>query len=191
MKTFPTLAVAAAACLGMAAHAAGDLPAGTLITAQVSGASQALLGLDHLFADEAGSNITALSAAELEFLTADAAVGLDFFTDGRVQVWNNSGSATLAGSYSFTFSFAGLAQPLTAFTALDVSQLNGGSVSLQLASPGSVTLTLDNLRFTGEFGSFTAQLASAVPEPGSLALLGAGLGLGLGFGALRRVRRSA
>lgn len=187
MKTFPTLAVAAAACLATAAHGADSLPAGTLITGQVSGAATALLGLDHLFADEPGSNSTALSAGELEFITADAAVGLDFFADGRLQVWNNTGNAALAGSYTFTFSFAGLTQPLTAFAPLDVSQLSGGSFSLQLVGPSTVSLTLSNLSFTGEFGSFTAQVASAVPEPTSLALMAAGLGLV----ALRRARRSA
>lgn len=187
MKTSLSLAAVAAACLAPAAQAADSLPAGILITGQVSGASTVLLGLDHGFADEPGSNTTALSTAELEFITADAAVGLDFFSDGRLQVWNNTGNAALAGSYTFTFSFAGLAQPLTAFAPLDVAQLNGGSFSLQLVGPSTVSLTLNNLSFTGEFGSFTAQVASAVPEPTSLALLGAGLGLV----ALRRARRSA
>lgn len=187
MKTFQTLAVAAAACLASMAQAADSLPAGTLITGQVSGAASALLGLDHLFADEPGTNTTALAAADLEFITADAAVALDFFSDGRLQVWNNTGNAALAGSYTFTFSFAGLSQPLTAFAPLDVAQLSGGSLSVQLVGPSTVSLTLNNLSFTGEFGSFTTQLTSAVPEPTSLALLGAGLGLV----ALRRARRSA
>ena len=83
MKTCRTLAVAAAAWL-LAAAAHASLPAGTLITGQVSGASTTLLGLDHGFADEAGSNTTALAAADLEFLTGDAQVGIDFFADGRV-----------------------------------------------------------------------------------------------------------
>lgn len=187
MKTSKFLAAAAAACLAMAAQAADTLPAGSLITGQVSGASTLLLGLDHLFAIEPSTDTTALSAAELEFITADGAVALDFFTDGSVQVWNNTGGTSLPGSYSFSFSFAGLPQPLTAFAPLDLTQLSGGNFSLQLTGPNTLTLTLDNLSFSSEYGSLTAQVASAVPEPASLALLGAGLAVV----ALRRARRAA
>lgn len=179
MKTFRTLAVAAAAwLLAASAQAAGTLPAATLITGQASGASTTLLGLDHGFADVAGSNTTALAAADLEFLTGDVAVGIDFFNDGRVQFWNNTGLTSLAGSYTLSFSFAGLSAPITGFTTLDMSGVAGGNVSLQVVDAHTVSLTLNNVNFTGEFGSFTTQLnVSAVPEPASLALLGAGLGL--------------
>ncbi len=102
-----TLAAIAAAWLASAAARADVLPAGTPITGQVGGAATTLLGLDHGFADEAGSTVTALSAGELEYLTGDFAVGVDFFTDGRVQVWNNSGTALLPGSYAPSFDFAG------------------------------------------------------------------------------------
>jgi PEP-CTERM motif len=176
MKTSRTLAVIAAAWLASTAAASG-LPAGTVITGHVSGASTTLLGLDHLFADEAGSNVTKLVANDLEFLSGDAMVGIDFFTDGRMQVWNNSG-ATLGGTYTFTFGFAGLSQPITGFAPLDLSGVTAGSVSLQLVNPNTVSLTLTDVSTGGDFGSFTTQLAvSAVPEPASLALLGAGLGL--------------
>lgn len=80
MKTFKTLAVAAAAWLALgatpAAHAALVLPAGTVITGSASGASDRLLGLDTGFADEASSHITRLAAADLEYLTADFAVAV-------------------------------------------------------------------------------------------------------------------
>lgn len=190
VKICKTLAVTAAACAALSAQAADTLPEGILITGQVAGASTGLLGLDHQFADEPGTNTTALAAADLEFLTADGAVGVDFFTDGRVQVWNNSGSTSLPGSYTLSFSFAALTQPLAAFAPLDLTQLNGGSYSLQLTAPDTLTITLNNLSFTEPYGNFTAQataVAAAVPEPASVALLGAGLALI----ALRRARRSA
>ncbi|MDR7271594.1 hypothetical protein J2X20_004262 [Pelomonas saccharophila] len=179
MKTYRTLAVAAAAWLAAtSAQAAYTLPAATVITGQVSGASTTLLGLDHGFADEPGSNTTALAPSDLEFLSGDALVAIDFFSDGQVQVWNNSGATGLAGSYSFSFSFAGIGLPIASFALLDLSGVNGGSISAQLTGPNTISLTLNNLSFTSEFGSFTTQLSvNAVPEPTSLALAGAGLGL--------------
>lgn len=187
MKTCKTLAVVAAACLAVSAHAADTLPAGILITGQVSGAASQLLGLDPLAAGEIG-NTTSLSSSDVEFITADGALQVDFFTDGRVQVWNNTGNLSLPGSYTLTFSFAGLGEPLATFAPLEMTELTGGSYSLMLTGPNSVSLTLDNLSFKAEYGSLTTQLtAAAVPEPASLALFGAGLGLL----ALRRTRRSA
>lgn len=184
MKTSKTLAVIAAAWLTTtAAWAADKLPAGTLITGTVSGASATLLGLDHLFADVPGSNTTALAAADLEFITGDAQVAVDFFSDGRVQVWNNSDTAQLLGSYTLTFDFAGAGPAITGWTPPGLS-----GVTLQVLGERSVSISFSNLDFGGDFGSFTAQLnVSAVPEPASVLMLGAGLGLV----ALRRARRAA
>ncbi|MDG0853538.1 PEP-CTERM sorting domain-containing protein [Roseateles puraquae] len=188
MKTCKTLAVLAAACLTASAHADDTLPAGILITGQVSGASTQLYGLDFLSGDDTASNITRLSATEIEFISADGALQVDFFTDGRIQVWNNTGDLALPGRYTLSFSFAGLTQPLAALAPVDVTALSSGSYSFVLTGPDTVSLTLDNLSFTSQWGILTAQVtAAAVPEPASLALFGAGLGLL----ALRRTRRSA
>ena len=101
------LGLAAALALGAlpAAQAAG-VPVGTVITGSVSGATSGLLGLDSGFTPGPGSNITALSAADLEFLTDDFAVGIDFFSDGLVTVYDNGGTGLIAGSYTLSFDFA-------------------------------------------------------------------------------------
>lgn len=188
MKTCKTLAALAAACLAVSVHAADTLPAGILITGQVSGASTQLFGLDYLSGEGTATNITRLMPLELEFISADGALQVDFSTDGRIQVWNNTLGLDLPGQYTLTFTFAGLGQPLATFAVVDTGGLTGGSYSLMLTGPDTVRLTLDNLSFSSEFGILTTQVtAAAVPEPGSLALFGAGLGLL----ALRRTRRSA
>jgi len=165
--------------LAMPAFAAG-LPTGTLITGSASGATDGLLGLDHLFVDEPGSNITALVDNDLEYLTRDYAVMVDFFKNGNIVFSNNlDNSLTLAGSYTLSFSFAGLSQKIESFTLSDVSGVSGGTITPLVLSDNSISITLQEVSVSSRYGGFTAQvnLASPVPEPATALLTLAGLGL--------------
>lgn len=169
-----------AACLAVAplwpiAAAAQALPIGTLITGSLNGQADGLLGLDQGFAAVSGSNITHL-ANELEYLSSDYALGIDFLSDGQVVFYNNTDALNLPGSYTLTFDFSGLPQPLTGFTL--GSGLAGGSVTASLLNAHSISITLSNVAVDEVYGSFSGQLqVSAVPEPGPALLLMAGLGV--------------
>jgi len=180
MKTSLIIAACMASVAGFCGAPAGAaaLPAGSTITGSSSSAATSLLGLDSGFADVPGSNVTTLAAADLEYLTGDYQLAIDFFTDGVVQFYDNGGFGSLAGSYTLAFSF-GLAEDVTGFTLTDLSALSSGTVTSSVLDAHSISITLNDVVFNAPFASFSAQIstASAVPEPGSLALLGGGLAL--------------
>ncbi len=156
---------------------AGVLNLGSQVTATANGDASALLGADSGYAAVAGGNTTAVSDTDLEFLSADFAIGLDFFSDGRLDVYDNTGTGLLAGTTVLQFSFAGLTTPLTAFALGDLSQVVGGSISAAWLDGQTLQLTLNDVQFSSSnFASFNAQVSN-VPEPTPLALLAAGLGL--------------
>jgi hypothetical protein len=182
-KTIMETLVAAVLATGIA-HAAPLPLQGAVITATYNGSADAMVGLDHLFQAEPGSNTTALdpSGTGIELLSADAVFGFDFDASGLLTVVANG--AVAPGSYLFHFDFGHtLAAPLTAFRLLDGGGI-GGTPVLSLGSDGkSIDLDLTGTTW-GEFASITAQLdAAAVPAPGSAALM-----LG-GFAALAASRR--
>lgn len=193
MRQFKQGALATGVSMGLllAAAAAGAavVPVGTAVT----GGSGTVLGLDAGFAAVAGTETTALTDIELEFLSSDSAVGFDFFSDGKLVVYENTGTGALSGPFSFTFSFAGLAEDITSFAALDVTGLaNGSTYSFQVVDAQTVKLSFEDLQFRTAFGSFSAQIgttpAASVPAPTTLALVAGGLAL---LAGVRRTRQAA
>jgi hypothetical protein len=176
---FKALALAAVGtALGMGSAHAGMLPLqGAVITASYNGDAAGMLGLDHGFAAEPGSNTSALDSTGtgVEFLTADFLFGIDFSASGALTVIANGTIPT--GAYSMRFDFgSSLASPISAFTFAGTEGASGVP-GLSIVDAHTLALDLGGVEWN-EFGAITARIetAAAVPEPSSAVLLFAGLG---------------
>ena len=181
--------------LVLAALAAGQVQAapislhGASITATYDGSADDVLGLDHLFAQEPGSNTSTLdpTASGVEFLTNDYLFGFDFADDGTLTIYENM--PVPAGDYRLTFDFgATLPVAITRFTLLDGSAVDGVP-GLAVVDAHTIAMDLSNLTWHGDYGAITTQIGAAdVPEPAGLALLLAGAA---GLAIVRRRGRHA
>jgi hypothetical protein len=161
-----TLLVAAEATANMIPPA---VPEGTLITAEPS----SLLGYDVGLNDYVPGASSALTDRDIEFLTGDFALGIDFQSNGLVRLWDNLGTGADYFNYTLRFSFSDLAVPLSAFALQDTSNLIGGNLFVNLIDGDTFELGLRDVQFSPGFTY--ADVGLSVPEPGTLPLLALGV----------------
>ena len=180
MKTTLILQALALVALGQgSAHGAPVPLQNASITAAYNGEASGMLGLDHAFAAEPGSNTSTLdpSGTGVEFFTSDFLFGIDFDASGALTVIANY--AIAPGPYSMRFDFGSslAATPITAFTFASSSGTNGVP-GLSIIDSHTIALDFGTVDWS-EFGSVTALLQTAdpvaVPEPGAPVIALAGL----------------
>jgi hypothetical protein len=178
MKTITLLETLVLAALAAGpAHAAPISLEGASITATYNG-SAGVLGLDHDFAAEPGSNTTRLDPSDsgVEFMTGDYLFAFDFTKAGMLNIWIN-GTPAANGDYSFSFDFGNtLAAPITSFTLVDGTAVDG-MPGLSVVNGHNIGLDLSRLTWSGDYASISAQIGTSdtdLPEPASTALLLAG-----------------
>jgi hypothetical protein len=178
MKTITLLETLVLAALAAGpAHAAPISLEGASITATYNG-SAGVLGLDHDFAAEPGSNTTRLDPSDsgVEFMTGDYLFAFDFTKAGLLNIWIN-GTPAANGDYSFSFDFGNtLGAPITSFTLVDGTAVDG-MPGLSVVNGHNIGLDLSRLTWSGDYASISAQIGTSdtdLPEPASTALLLAG-----------------
>jgi hypothetical protein len=161
------------------ARAALVLPEGTSVVGPTS-----LLGFDASSNDYFAGGVSAVNDRNIEFLTDDFALGIDFESDGLLRLWDNLGTGDDLFNYTLRFSFVSLGGPLRDIQFRDVTGLAGGDLLFSIIDANTFELALTNVQFDPGFSH--ADLALSVDEPATLALIVLGL-----IGAFAARRRSS
>jgi len=182
-----------AATVHATAHATPLPLQDAVITASYNGAADGMLGLDHDFAQEPGSNTSRLDPTDtgVEFFTADYLFGIDFSASGALTVIANGANGP--GAYSMRFDFGNsLAGAISAFSFVGTNGASGVP-GLSIVDAHTIALDLSGVSWD-EFGSLTAQvdvaLGAEVPEPASMAILLGGFAAMAGASRARSRSRS-
>lgn len=157
------------------------LPEGTSITADPT----SLLSFDASLNDYVAGGVSAVNDQNIEYLTDDFALGIDFYSGGLLRLWDNLGTGDALFNYTLQFSFTDLSDPLSDIQFVDASALTGGSLLFSIIDHNTFELTLQDVQFAPGFSH--ADLGLSVDEPSMLALFA----IGLIFTYAARRRRSS
>jgi len=171
MRATHRLFGALAATLFVAAEASATIvvPEGTSIV----GEPGSLLGYDATLNDYISGAAPALTDSDIEFLTDDFALGIDFRSDGVLRLWDNIGTGADLFNYTLRFSFVDLTWPLESVWLQDPSNLLGGNLFVSIIDNDTFELQLRDVRFSPGFTY--ADVGISVPEPSTLPLFAFGL----------------
>jgi hypothetical protein len=171
MKVMHRLFGALAATLLVTAEATATIvvPEGT----RIIGEPTSLLGYDASLSDYVAGASPALTDGDIEFLTEDYALGIDFRSDGVLRLWDNLGTGTDYFNYTLRFSLAGLALSLESIWLQDTSNLLGGNLFVSIVDSSTFLLELRDVQFRPGFTY--ADVGITVDEPATLPLLALGM----------------
>lgn len=145
-----------------------------------------LLAYDAGLNDYVSGGLSAVNDQNIEFLTDDYGLGIDFGSDGLMRLWDNLGTGDDLFNYTFQFSFTGLGGPLADIHLVDVSALTSGNLLFSIINDNTMQLELRDVKFASGFSY--ADLGVSVAEPASLTLFALGM---LGVLVARRRSRVA
>jgi hypothetical protein len=159
------------ATLFVAAEASATLvlPEGTAIVGEPS----SLLGYDAASNDYVIGAVPALTDSDIEFLTDDFALGIDFNSNGMLRLWDNLGTGAELFNYTLRFSFVDLSGPLNNIWLQDKSNLLGGDLFVSIVDSNTFEIELRDVQFNPGFTY--ADVGISVDEPATLPLLALGL----------------
>jgi MYXO-CTERM domain-containing protein len=171
MRATHRLFGALAATLFVVAEASATIivPEGTSIV----GEPASLLGYDAASNDYVSGAAPALTDSDIEFLTDDYALGIDFRSDGVLRLWDNLGTGADVFNYTLRFSFVDLTWPLDAIWLHDTSSVLGGNLFVSILDSHTFELQLRDVQFSPGFSH--ADVGISVDEPATSSLLALGL----------------
>jgi len=177
----------AAATLFVASPFYGDLAMATPVLPEgtsITGNPTSLLGLNAGLNDYVAGGVSAVNDQNIEFLTDDFALAIDFQSDGVLRLFDNLGTGDDLFNFTLRFSFAGLSGLLANIHLLDASALTGGNLLFSIIDGNTFQLALHDVKFAPGFSH--ADLGLSVDEPSMLALFA----LGIMVACMARRRRS-